>query len=187
MKKYVGLLLAGLLAACAGRSPESSFYTLAGVGDVTPVSQMTGTVDVARVRIPEYIDRPQIVTMSGVNVHLAQDNRWAEGLGPMIQRKLIHNIGAYLPRATVKDANFAAPAGDYSVFVEIYELNGRLGDTAQLVAAYSVAGDADAASAPHTVRYSEPAGADYTEYVGAVSRMVDRLSRDIAKDIAALK
>ncbi|MDE6570976.1 MAG: PqiC family protein [Alphaproteobacteria bacterium] len=158
MKKYVGLLLAGLLAACAGRSPESSFYTLAGVGDVTPVSQMTGTVDVARVRIPEYIDRPQIVTMSGVNVHLAQDNRWAEGLAPMIQRKLIHNIGAYLPRATVKDANFAAPAGD-----------------------------ADAASAPHTVRYSEPAGADYTEYVGAVSRMVDRLSRDIAKDIAALK
>jgi len=94
MSKYFVLLLVVALGACTGRSPQPTYYTLAANNDAVAVSQMTGAVDVARVRIPEYIDRPQMVTTSGVQVNLAQDNRWAEGLAPMMQRKLIQNIGA---------------------------------------------------------------------------------------------
>jgi len=185
MSKYFVLLLVVALGACTGRSPQPTYYTLAANNDAVAVSQMTGAVDVARVRIPEYIDRPQMVTTSGVQVNLAQDNRWAERLAPMMQRKLIQNIGAYLPRTTVKDANFAAPAGDYAVFVEIYELNGQLGDMARMVAAYSITGLASSIK-PRTVQYSAPAGDTYDQYAISVSQMMDKLSRDISNDIATL-
>jgi len=71
------------------------------------------------------------------------------------------------------------------VFVEIYELNGQLGDMARMVAAYSITGLASSIK-PRTVQYSAPAGDTYDQYAISVSQMMDKLSRDISNDIATL-
>ena len=109
MQKYIGLGAVIMLAGCMGRTPESSFYTFApGLNCATHdggecVTHATApvTVDVARVRVAEYIDRPQMVTLDGVNVVVSQDNRWAESLGQMVQRRLISELSTRLPAASV--------------------------------------------------------------------------------------
>lgn len=182
MKKYAVLLCVATLCACMPKQKESAFYTLAS-SDVESVSDARVSVDVGRIKMPEYIDRSQMVTTSGVNVDVNPHNRWAESLGAMVQRKVITNIGHSLPRATVKDGNFMAPTGDYSVFVEVYNLDGELGGAARLVAIYSIS-DADGATlVTKNVAYKKQVGDDYAAYAGAVGELVDELSHDIAVDL----
>ena len=185
--------MAVILAGCVGRTPESSFYTFApgtncagddGACVTHAVAPMT--VDVARVRIAEYIDRPQMVTQDGVTVHMAQDNRWAEGLGPMVGRRLISELSTRLPAATVKDAAFAGVAPDRTVFVEIYQMDGTLGKTARLSAVYGIAKDGEPGR-PHAVNYVVPVGNTYADYATACGQMIDRMAAEIARDVAGTK
>lgn len=192
MKPYIALSWALLGAACVGHSPDASFYTFVPDSNCAThdggecVTQDTRpiTVDVARVRVAEYIDRTQMVTTNGVNVYVSQDNRWAEGLAPMTQRQIISDLTTRLPSASVKDANFAGSGGDYGVFVEIYPLDGALGGLARLRASYAIASDG-VAPRPRTVNYTTHVGDTYADYAMAVGRMVDKMAAEIAADIAA--
>lgn len=186
MKKSVFLLLSVMLAACASRSPSPSFYTLPTRGDADVVSRDVVSVDVARVRIPEYIDRPQMVMVSDVNVDVNPDNRWVEGLSPMIQRRLIANMVAHLPRATITDGALASAHGDYAVLVDISRLDGELGGDSVMDAVYVITCD----GTPHVTRrahYTHAAGDDYAAYAAAVGAMVDSLAHDVARAVADIK
>ncbi len=185
MKKIIQFaLIAAALGACASKPDNTLFYTFKDAQSVTPVSQRRVTVDIERVKIPEYINRPQIVTVDGVNVNIMPDGRWAENLSPMIQRKLITDIGTYMPRASVKNSNFMADSGEYSVFVEIYKLDGALGDAAQLRGIYSIMGAGGETLKTKNMTYSVSVGDDYDEYVDAIGVMIETLARDIATELA---
>ncbi|MBD5389302.1 membrane integrity-associated transporter subunit PqiC [bacterium] len=190
MKKYLILSVTLIAAACGGRSPQPTFYRLGDVtGAVSDDARAGATprrVDVGRVRIPEYIDRPQMVTVRDVYVDVAADHRWAEGLSPMIQRRLITNLGTQLENAVVKDATFGGPSGDCVVMVEIYRLDGQLGTSVQMDAVYDVLSDGHTGR-PQTVHYSVPVGDTYGDYATAVGRLVDQLSGDVARDVGRLK
>ena len=164
------------LAGCAGRTPESSFYTFAPRGDVSPVLNASATIDVSRVRVAEYIDRPQMVTVHDTQVHVATSDRWAAGLPSMIQRRVIENLTAAMPGALVKDSNFG-PAGDCGVAIEIVGLDGDLNDAARLDAIY-VMTCGDKSRARH-VTYTAPVGDDYASYATAIGQLVDKMSDDI--------
>lgn len=192
MKKTWAILATIMLAGCmGGRSPEPSFYTFGSgmnctMDDGTCITHQTShmTVDVSRVRVAEYIDRPQMVTRNGVNVFVSQDNRWAEGLGGMIQRRLISELSTRLPSASIKDANFAGPAGDYSVFVEINQMDGTLGGMGRLSAVYTIGKNGELAR-PRVVNYTAHMGDTYGEYAGMMGNLMDKLAGDIARDLAA--
>ena len=185
MNKYVGLLSLALLAACGAPKQNTAFYTFDTAAPRT-VANRKISVDVGRVRIPEYLDRPQMVTTSGVSVDIDQHNRWAENPGTLIQRRLISNLASSLPASTVKDANFISTPGDYAVFVEVYRLDGAIPGAPQISAMYSITGDN---SAPHVrrVAYTGAAASDYAEYAASLGALIDRLSDDIARDLAKIK
>lgn len=186
MKKSVFLLLSIVLAACAPHSPSPSFYTLPTRGDADVVSRDAVSVDVARVHVPEYVDRPQMVMVSDVNVDVNSDNRWVEGLSPMIQRRLISNMVAHLPRATITDGTLASAHGDYTVFVDVSRLDGELGKNSVMDAVYVITHD----GAPHVTRrvhYTHVTGDDFAAYAAAVGAMVDSLAHDIARAVADIK
>lgn len=185
MKKIIlFVFITVVLCACASKSDNTLFYTFKDTQTVKPVSQRRITVDIERVKIPEYINRPQIVTVDGVNVNIMPDGRWAENLSPMIQRKLITDIGTYMPKASVKDSNFMADSGEYSVFVEIYKLDGALGDSAQLRGIYSIMGAGGETLKTKNMTYLVSAGDNYDEYVDAMGIMIETLARDIATELA---
>ena len=92
----LGLLAGVLLAACA--SPRTSqFYTL-GTDMAAPAAASSALVlALGPINLPEYLDRPQLVTRVGGNrLEVDEFNRWGGALDEEISRALADRIGARL-------------------------------------------------------------------------------------------
>jgi uncharacterized lipoprotein YmbA len=91
-----------ILSGCAS-SPPSKFYQLGALNGQAVETrnashQGSEVVSVGPLRIPDYLDRPQIVTRSGNNeLKLAEFDRWAGSIENDIIRVLAEDISAQLP------------------------------------------------------------------------------------------
>lgn len=186
MKKILSVLLISMLSACMPQKPDSAFYSFAPSDISHPIAENRIIVDVARVKIPEYIDRTQIVTTSDTAVNISNHNRWAEGLSPMIQRRIISDLEAMLPRAIIKNSDFAGKSPNYTVFVEVYKLDGVPGDKISLDAIYTITSDNDNNIRTKNVHYTADTGAEYSDYAAAAGDLVGRLSKSIAADLVKM-
>lgn len=182
-------LLAWVLAGCLGASRPVDFYTLtplprpAAGPDATP-----GTIiALYPVVIPEYIDRPQIVTRTDDNqIALSEFNRWGGTLKHELTNVLVQNLNVLLAerRANVMldtltfDPNFL-------VTVTVNRFDGQLGNTVWLNAAWSIRDlKAKKMLAVKTSVIQEKAAAqDYAALVAAESRAIAALSREIAAEL----
>ena len=95
-------LVVMILTGCAS-SPSSKFYQLNPVQNKTSVtgdvsSDQSQVIAIGPVRIPDYLDRPQIVTRSGKNeLKLSEFDRWAGSLESDVNRVLVEDISSLLP------------------------------------------------------------------------------------------
>jgi len=185
MKKYVALLSIVLLGACMRGTVAPSYYTLAENADGVAISAKKMSVDVGRIQIPEYIDRTQIVTTDGVTVTVAENERWAERVGPMAQRRIMSGLRSRLTGASVKSGDLIGTPADYAVFVEIYRLDGAMPGTVVLDASYSIIASGTPVRT-RRVEYSGDSADEYSEYVRTIGTLLDRMSRDIARDLDKL-
>src|SRR5664279_3044471 len=86
-----------LLTGCAS-SPSSKFYQLNPGQNKTSVTgdvslDQSQVIAIGPVRIPDYLDRPQIVTRSGKNeLKLSEFDRWAGSLESDVNRVLVEDI-----------------------------------------------------------------------------------------------
>jgi len=172
-----------------GRSPATRFYALTPVSGSTaaaPASTLAPAIGVRSVDLPAELDRPQIVTRSGTNsVQLAEFDRWSAPLRDIVSRLIAENLAAQLP--TDRVAVYPWMPGDsidQEVTVEIVRFEGRLGGPCVLEARWRVAGTSGRGGrVVGRTNAVEHAGADYASVVAAQSRLVGRLSADIAAGI----
>ncbi|MCP4044155.1 MAG: hypothetical protein GY731_19745, partial [Gammaproteobacteria bacterium] len=97
------VLVAGLLSGCITTdTPNTRFYVLnplepdAGqvVGDG---AKGTLAVEVASLRLPQYLERPQIVTRSGKNrLELAEYHQWGGNIRKNMVRVMAKNLSQIL-------------------------------------------------------------------------------------------
>lgn len=125
------LLLLPLLLAGCGQQPDPHLYVMSPVpeaqsdadGEAEPV------VAVLRVRLPEYLDRPQLVSRNGTNsLEIDDDNRWGEPLDTSVLRVLAENLSHYLPNARVvvpQEARAQKVRYEYLVALDAYEADGQ--------------------------------------------------------------
>jgi uncharacterized lipoprotein YmbA len=120
----VGLLLALFVAGCAS-SPPTNLYTLSAV-DAPPAEgraskSTSAVVAVGPVTLPDYIDRPQIVTRQGAyRLELAAYDQWAAPLYDMLPRVLIENLALRLPSDRVVSFPQVSEASfDYRIAVDV--------------------------------------------------------------------
>src|SRR5512132_4392224 len=117
-------LLAILVAGCAG-SPPSNLYTLSAIGTAASESQSPqappAVIAIGPVSLPDYLDRPQIVTrQSAYELEIAANDRWAAPLYDMVPRVLVEDLALRLPSdrivsfPDIGDASF-----DYRVAVQV--------------------------------------------------------------------
>ena len=132
MKRYITFMIfIFLLAGCVSvpTSPNPRFYMLRsaakdqmpGISD--PISGIV--VAVGPIKIPEYQDRPQIVTQDRDGMlTFAQFDRWGESLDQGIQRVIAENLAAMLPKAVfgIFPCNHAMSV-KYQVIAEIIKLD----------------------------------------------------------------
>lgn len=188
----LSVLLLSLAACIGGATPPSQFYMLepiTGIEPERPVGAAQKPVIILKsVRIPYYVDRPQIVTATGKNAyHLSELNRWAEALDHNISRVLAQNLTLLVP-AEVGFSRTSMPAGraNFSVSVNILEFHADPQGQAGLTAQWQIT-QGDKVLANRQTAYREPAStSDYQIIAKALNECLNRLSRDLAAELQRL-
>jgi uncharacterized lipoprotein YmbA len=191
MHKFAMAAFALALAAGCASGPPVGFYVVTPLAGPGPAARAPGPgVVVAAVRLPEYLERPQLVTRSGDNrLQLEELHQWGGNLAKDLTRVMAENLSLLLG----SDAVVAAPhtlrkRPEYRVEVEVLRFE-RAGDArVHLTAKWWLQRGADGSSlaSPTTALVSDPlpdaASAELT--VAAMSGLYGELSRVIAQAIA---
>jgi uncharacterized lipoprotein YmbA len=185
--------LAVVCAAGCSSVPQTRFYVvtpLAGPAAAASAAAPGPRVVVAAVRLPEYLDRPELVTRSGDNrLQLEEFHQWGGNLAKDLTRVMAENLSLLLG----SDAVVAAPhtlrmRPDYRVEIEVLRFE-RAGDArVHLLAKWWLQRGVDGPSlaSPTAALASEPLpqAATFEAAVAAMSVVYGELSRIIAQAIA---
>lgn len=178
-----------LIVAGCGVTRPSKFYLLTPVWD-SDSAAMTApgpALGIGPVTFPAYLDRPEIAHRSGDNqLHYAGTHRWAEPLKTGFSRTLAENLAILLPTDRITLHPWPRSAAiDYQVILHVTRFDADASGTVFLSAGLEIVRAEDnSVSLRKKVSYAEPAGnLDYPAIVGAQSRAVEKLSREIADAI----
>jgi uncharacterized lipoprotein YmbA len=188
----LSVLLLSLAACIGGATSPSQFYMLepiTGIEYKRPAGAAQKPVIILKsVRIPGYVDRPQIVTATGKNAYrLSELNRWAEALDHNISRVLAQNLTLLVPAEVVfsKNSN-TAERTSFRLSINILEFHADPQGQAGLTAQWQITRD-DGTVLNRQVSYREPASiTDYAVMVKALNECLNRLSRDLADELQRL-
>ncbi|MGB7971349.1 MAG: PqiC family protein [Candidatus Deferrimicrobiaceae bacterium] len=197
--KTVAVVLGVCLFAGGGcaSSRMARFYTLSpmsapGEPSRTVPAEQGIAVAVGPVAIPDYLDRPQILTRSGPSEHkLAEFERWAGSLEADVSRVLVENLSTLLSPDNVTVLRWGGDAypfpAEYRVGVDVTRFEGTIEESVTLAAQWYVSreGDKKILSARESIVKEPVEGQDYDALVGAMSRALAALSREIAGAIPA--
>ena len=187
-----GLLgLIALLAGCATTKP-TNFYMLSRTAEpeVTKLPAMGLVIGLGPLTIPQYLDRPDIVTREGANqMRLAEFDKWAESLEPLLTRIMAEDLYSLL------DASDVIPipqrgdvALDRVVEVDINRFDADASGQVVLDARWRIyKGDNETllASGRSMITEQGPPVPGYDGIVAAMSRALGRASKEIAQAISA--
>lgn len=192
MNKALLLSAFALWLSGCGSSPPTKFYVLSNVSTAKPMPQSLGrdiAVGVGPVVLPDYLDRPQIVTRSGQNeLNLAEFDRWAEPLKDNVSQVLAENLAVLLPSNKVHGFPWkrATPL-DCQVRAKITRFDHSDDGTTALHVRWSVL-NAEGAEEwlAQESRYSEhPDGPGFAQTVAAMNRALAKFSRDVAQAVGS--
>jgi uncharacterized lipoprotein YmbA len=145
------------------------------------------TVRVDGVVVPGYLDRDEMVTrVSEHQIHLADLDRWGEPLRNGLTNILALNLSRQLPSKEFVVFPFKCPSPvDYQIIVEIIRMDGSFDGDVILSAQWSilVGKDKDLLVTREAEFKESEAPTDYNELAAAQSRLVEALSREIAKSL----
>ncbi|ANN76404.1 membrane integrity-associated transporter subunit PqiC [Bordetella flabilis] len=185
---FVTIVLALLAGGCAD-SPQAKFYTLGVQAPQDPV-QATGSLRIAieSVTVPDLVDRPQIVVrVDAAQVDINEFARWAEPLKSQVTRVLASDLSRAFPGALVSGyPTWSGETKAYRVSVDVQSFESALGDTAAIVAVWTVQpSDRGHPVSGRTVAREPTGGPGYDALVDAHSRALGVVSADITRAIRA--
>jgi len=190
LNRALFLVLPWVLAGCiGGTTPPSQFYLLEPITAAEPPG--TGekhVIALAPVRIPQYVDRPQMVTATGKNAYqLNELNRWAERLDDNIARVLAQNLGLLVPADLVLlNATGRSKQAKLRVAVNILEFHIGPQAQAQVAAQWTIARGEETALARSFTCHEPASASDYRVMAAALNACLDRLSRELADALRPL-
>jgi len=188
----LSILLLSLASCLGGTSSSSQFYMLEPISDAGQQSPAQTTdkqvIILSPVRIPHYVDKPQIVTATGKNAYqLSELNRWAESLDHNIGRVLAQNLTVLVPAEVFFSNNSTtAERANFRVSVNILEFHAAPQGQAGLTAKWQIT-QSDGVTVNRQASYRAPASSsDYRLIVEALNDCLNRLSRDLAIELQGL-
>lgn len=167
----------------------------------TGVNLSGPVIALSQVLIPQYLDRPQLVTREhNVDFTIVDNNRWGEELPSGIARVLSISLSKHLTSigATTSPLRIGL-SPDYTINIEILAFEGILNGDVRLRALWTL----DASSKNREARErasnsgsgklwqaffdkSMPAGTNYASYVEAYGALVDALGLEIGNVFLSL-
>ena len=190
----VGIASLVLLWGCAS-TPATRFYVLAAVAEIPPDrpnhAARPVTLVIRDVRLPQYLDRPQIVTRSSGNrLQIAEFEHWGGNLREGMTLALAENLGRLLESDRVIAAPYSMPLQpDYRVEVEVLRFEREAEGRVRLSARWWLTRGSDAATlaSPEASFLGAPLGeaASYEALVASMSAVYGELSQAIAASVRA--
>src|SRR5829696_4745481 len=187
MRAGVLAVMLVLLPACGG-TPKERFYTLSddvqGSSDSLP--SLDYAVVIGPVFVPDAVNRPQFVLrLTGSEVRIAEQARWAEPLKQAIGRVVATNVAHGLSNARVSSqAQGSTGEPDYRVTIDVQRFDSTPEKAAMLEMTWTVRRVKDGEQKTGRARVAEPVrGAGYQELADAHARSIARVSGGIADAI----
>ncbi len=189
---FLALIASLLLPGGCGSSKPYRFYTLNPATQTSSSTTVQETlpagppsnIGIISVEIPDYLDRPQIVTRTMTNeLKLAEFDRWAGDLQQDIARALAETMSSRLADNGVFILTGRRPVpAEYRIAVRIDRFEAMPGNQVLLKGLWTVLEkDGRRVLIRGESNISETAqGTDYGATVAAMSRTVDRLGTEIA-------
>lgn len=189
MKSGALLLAMTLLIGGCATTPQSQFYTLSEGSSVVSGQTYALSLALGPIDLPQYLDRPQIVSRGGDNrLTVDEFNRWGGALDEEIERVLVAQLGQRLGTARIYRYPSRIVAGtDYRVALEIRSFDGTVGGKVHLDLDWSLIDDRTAdVIAVRRAEYTEASErADYGAYAASLSRLLARLADDLTAAVQA--
>ena len=182
----------GLLFSGCGTSPAAKFYTLTPVVQQKMEATVVGTgnalpIAIGPVEIPEYLDRPEIVTRAEQNqLILSEFNLWGGSLKADVNRVLIENVSHFLASDGIPVVTWKIGIAETQrVLIQVVRFDGAPNNDMVLKARWSVVGrDGKTFELVRESTISVPVkGGNYTAIVAAMSDALGELAKDIASGI----
>jgi len=184
-----------ILTGCRSATTPIEFYALTPLIGAPEADKATGlgdavAVGVGPLQMPKIIDRPQIVSRTGLNrINVDEFHRWAGSIYEDFLTVLALNLSALLQTnwvAAYPWEEYFDP--DYRVYLEVNQFDGRLGEYALLNITWTVTGrqPGDILRVRNSVIKEAVQSADYEAFVAAESRILAALSREMAREIMAI-
>ncbi|OQX10117.1 MAG: hypothetical protein BWK76_21190 [Desulfobulbaceae bacterium A2] len=189
----LALLLTALLAGCATPSPSPRLYLLSATATPLPdkaqAQEASGpaSVGLGPISLPDYLDRPQIVTRATPNrLSASEGHRWAEPLTAGVTRVLSEQLGALLaPTPLMVHPWKQAEAPAVQLRLELLRFEAGPDRAFHLHARWTLAGPAMPTPAqPRHAAHDLPLDpTDHEAQVAAAGEALTRLAQDIAADL----
>jgi uncharacterized lipoprotein YmbA len=199
------LALAPVLFACSTTSP-TRFYVLSTIADKPTDAAVDIAVGVGPINLPQYLDRPQIVTrLSSNQLAVGDFDQWGGQLEDGFARTLAGNLSILLQTDRVQIFPWKDDDSlDYAIVVDVINFEQDVDGSSLLDVYWSlVESKTGRVKLRRHATYREPGGAPITDsqahggtailsdsakrpydsVVAAMSRNLGALSRDIAKTI----
>ena len=195
------LALMLFLNGCFGggsQTPATRFYVLNSLYSAESINQQNpiavledAIIGVGPLKLSQVLDRPQIILRTSQNeIRVADLDRWAAPLNEIITNVLVDNFSALLSTGSILKFPWKATIPiDYQIVLEITRFDGMPGDNVDMRARWGILGEngRKVLSKKQTV-LTEPIGGDtIAEMVSAQSRLVAKLSHEIAEEIKKLE
>jgi len=128
-RSLILIIVASILSGCiSGNTPGTSFYILNSLKPSENLVSETGknetlSIEIVSLQLPQYLQRPQIVTRIGNNrLKLAEFDQWAGNLQKNMGRVLAKNLSQLLatPNVSISPYHPQSPA-DYRVEVDVLQ------------------------------------------------------------------
>nr|WP_217345099.1 PqiC family protein [Noviherbaspirillum sp. L7-7A]MBV0879320.1 PqiC family protein [Noviherbaspirillum sp. L7-7A] len=187
----IGCLAMSLLLAACGSAPKDRFYTLAPANAMAPAAATAMASAPARygvaigpVRVPEALDRTQMVVREGPNrVEILDQHRWAGSLRSEIARALAAGVGAQLAEAqvSVHDGQAGRNAA-YRVAVDIERFDATLNESVAVQALWTIRQEGGKEVGSGRFAASEPTGpGGHDAIAAAYVRALSAMSAEVAQ------
>ena len=211
LTRFFRIFLAGVIAASmsgcsymakailAPQKDISKFYLLTPTADTATPSTATAatqstndsfTLGLGPIKLPPYLDRPEIVTRAAPNrLELSKEDRWGESLQNGFTRAMERDLSAQTGASIIVFPWYNTVHIDMQVQIDVYRFETDAQGIATLSAKWTIL-DSTGKNILYTVetRFTQPSKpGDNTEAAAALSRTIGDLSSQIANMMQQLR
>ncbi len=197
------LALALAISGCLGGpspTPATRFYVLNSFHSAEnpdppePVADLGNEgvgLGVGPIKLSQVLDRPQIILRTSHNeIRVADLDRWAAPLNELITNVIVDNLSALLSTGSILKFPWKTNLPvDYQIILEITRFDGMPGDNVDLRARWGILTNngRDVLANGKTVLTEPIDGDTVAEMVSALSRLIGKLSYEIALEIKKIE